>query len=316
MGKYASLAVKAFGVVAVVMIWVGMVEAAGAPCPVGRFSMTGQDEGDPDHCTPCEPGTFTQFTGSTSCTDCPAGFFQPSTEGMDCTPCNYGTAQSEMGQIACDACPAGTYQDQLGQEECLPCEAGKFNATEGEAFCDICEADTFSVSGQTVCEACETGTYAEAGSETCASLCGDGILFTDESCDDGNLSLRDGCDAGCLYETYSDLEDANTGIDFASLRAGQRIFLSSPTPGESGLFLLPSLVSVDCDCVWSLNPESVGDLSNATACSAVLNLTGAGQANLSLAQTCPGDEATTYNQTLIVGAASATPAGGGCSLVR
>ncbi len=282
-----------------------------APCAVGTYSFTGDDGGDPANCTLCAPGTYAENTGFTSCTPCAAGTFQTAEGSRDCVYCEPGRFQTETGQTSCEACPVGTSQDQPGEDSCNTCEAGEFTSNAASRTCLACAEDTFSASdGASSCESCPTGTYADEGSSTCESLCGDNIKYTDETCDDGNLSLLDGCDASCNYETNNDLAISNPNVNFSDLTVGDRLTLS--TPAEANIAALTS-ATTSCTCLWSVNPTTAGELSNETSCSGVFTLLVEGQADLSLVQTCTSQ--TTYHQTLIIAAATASASSsGGCSL--
>ena len=104
-------------------------------CPVG-FHCPGASS-SPE---PCEPGYFTNFTHSSECIMCPAGFY--------CLPVNDAINQS-VGYFLCppgyfcpngtgashSKCPAGTWSDKGGLRsaaECNKCPAGKF--CEGSKF--------------------------------------------------------------------------------------------------------------------------------------------------------------------------------------
>lgn len=44
------------------------------------------------------------------------------------------------------------------------------------------------------------GTISSVSSSYCPSVCGDGVIWPDEECDDGNVASLDGCDSHCLLE--------------------------------------------------------------------------------------------------------------------
>ena len=56
------------------------------------------------------------ITGSTGCTDCPAG-----------------TKAPVAGSDKCLTCPAGTYSP-VGSDECIECPAGQFSDSEGVIY--------------------------------------------------------------------------------------------------------------------------------------------------------------------------------------
>ena len=65
---------------------------------------------------PCEPGTYNNEYGATSCNLCPVGQFC-GREGMveaDIVPCQAGSYRSDNTTIYCTNCPEGTYSGLTG----------------------------------------------------------------------------------------------------------------------------------------------------------------------------------------------------------
>ena len=75
------------------------------------------------------------------------------------------------------------------------CQAGMLTdtAVESAEGCDRTVAETNGAS-------CGDGLVCDAS--LCTSLCGDGLVRLDETCDDGNLEDDDGCSATCDVEPF------------------------------------------------------------------------------------------------------------------
>ena len=52
-----------------------------------------------------------------------------------------------------------------------------------------------------ICEGCSYG-LSVSSSNLCVAICGDGVAFANEECDDGNILDRDGCSSSCFIEDY------------------------------------------------------------------------------------------------------------------
>lgn len=130
---------------------------------VGRYAEDGEQK-------QCEPGTYQDKQGQTSCNKCPAGKYQPYSDGYGfCYNCRVGAYNNSEGNSSCQACPAGTYQDKQGQTSCKPCPAGKYQPYDGGyGYCYACKANTYNDStGNTSCKACPAGTTANADHTAC-----------------------------------------------------------------------------------------------------------------------------------------------------
>ena len=139
------------------------------PCPVGNYCQGGiiqeQEDGtlvlEPIN---CDPGTYQNLTGQSSCTPCLAGTYSNSGQSS-CTPCSGGT-YSSSGATDCDECPAGTYSS-LGATDCDECPAGTYSSL-GATDCDECPAGQIPNSGATDCDECPAGTYSSLGDSSCS----------------------------------------------------------------------------------------------------------------------------------------------------
>ncbi|KAJ8049747.1 Thrombospondin-4 [Holothuria leucospilota] len=77
----------------------------------------------PESCTQCEPGTAC-FSGIQ--TICPAGYYSKGTTSELCIPCEPGSYQDEEGQSSCDCCPAGFYSTDA-KTSCAPCQVTEYS---------------------------------------------------------------------------------------------------------------------------------------------------------------------------------------------
>lgn len=85
---------------------------------------------------PCEPGTYNNQYGATSCILCPVGQFCGA-EGMveaNIIPCQAGSYRSDNTTIYCTNCPEGTYSGLTGaisKDNCTACDEGYVCNKEG-----------------------------------------------------------------------------------------------------------------------------------------------------------------------------------------
>lgn len=87
-----------------------------AECLQGTFSGNGQDA--PEACMPCEAGKYADLPGSTECSPCIAGAYQPDSGQMLCLLCEPGTFSNVTGSISCTPCAEGKDSDE-GAVECF-----------------------------------------------------------------------------------------------------------------------------------------------------------------------------------------------------
>jgi surface protein len=135
-------------------------------CPQDTFSSTSTYDKIP--CDACPAGLFSE-PGSTQCTQCAAGMYQTSTNGvLACVECGLDTFVSDERhtKTACDACASGRYAP-VGSTACAHCTAGKFK--DGDV-CTNCAKHTYTdVERHTLtsCKDCLHGEYAAEGSAAC-----------------------------------------------------------------------------------------------------------------------------------------------------
>ena len=106
----------------------------------------------------CEPGTYQDETGKTSCKDCAIGKF------------------SIAGRSSCStSCPKGKYVD-TATVACVPCVIGKYNdVTSSETSCKNCPVGKYldlklEETGQVECKTCEAGKEATADQKACVVI--------------------------------------------------------------------------------------------------------------------------------------------------
>ena len=140
-------------------------------------------------CTACEAGKFAygqtsqgaglcaSCAGSTSCSSCTSGQYQPAAGSGGCLSCPAGTFSGISGassSAACQDCAVGTYQSRTGASECLQCAPGYFCPTSGLISFSPCSAGTYSEAGATSCSPCPLDTFSlgsPAASSTVAIDC-------------------------------------------------------------------------------------------------------------------------------------------------
>jgi len=150
-------------------------------CEVGSYSSENAVE-----CTLCEPGTFANLTGLSSCLDCAQGSYASEAGSSECTKCGVGQFSStpkstscqncspgyfsnSTGSITCQACAAGTFTESSGSYNCLNCAPGTYSAQSASTSCLSCSAGQFSGVGATACTNCPIGTFSGSGSSGCTS---------------------------------------------------------------------------------------------------------------------------------------------------
>ena len=173
-------------------------------CPPGSYCPNRNDV------LPCTEGSFSNSSSMTSCSDCPAGWYQSlvgqsaciacdvgrfsgaraATSATSCQACRPGSF-SESGSSLCKECSNGTFQVAAGQGSCIPCESGKYAATQGQTFCSVCDlgwvapnvgaqncsscmAGSFAASPALPCMLCDSGRYSDSANQTTCLLCKEG----------------------------------------------------------------------------------------------------------------------------------------------
>ena len=156
------------------------------PCPVGTYCphyVAWSEE----HCYLCNPGTYSNQTGTESCfqcgqgnycpvgslnpTPCPAGKFSRRVRAymlLHCTPCKPGTYGDIPGASSCLSCPANHYCN-WGTITPTPCPEGETSPPNSNTCRTIRPVPGNCTAGQFkndlgACERCLTGHYCPEGS--------------------------------------------------------------------------------------------------------------------------------------------------------
>ena len=129
-------------------------------------------------CSPCQPGSYKNVTGSSPCLKCAPGSYQNAQAAHNCTLCQSGSFLGGFGAIFesnCSACPAGkTSKQGVSDLSNCTCTQG-YSGPDGEAVCVACTNGTFkSEMGSGACIACEAGTYQEMVASSACTLCPSG----------------------------------------------------------------------------------------------------------------------------------------------
>jgi hypothetical protein len=230
-------------------------------------------------CTTCEPGTYANTTGMTSCRLCPSGHdcFDPAMPPSECAPGRYSLG----GAVAnCTWCAAGTYSNTSGSTSCTVCPKGSSCSSRSE-LPSLCLAGTFSPAGATVCTVCSANTFSNTtGASTCLS-CGTGTFCSSSS------SNPESCPAGTYKTSTGMTHQATLGLRFlTSIRSAQlhrlRLWYLQFSKGKRvfdlsrGLLVLRPKQSAGAvwngllQCRWHCNklhavPNRFGSVSSATS---------------------------------------------------
>ncbi len=274
-------------------------------CADGYFSSSDQ------LCRPCKP-PCTECAGTDSlCTRCSSGLYlDPSSHtclALASKPPHTYTAGDNSTFFPCSSECAECFGP--GYDECVGCELGyaeirpnvcvKIECQDGfylsaetgvckecNVRCKICSGGgigdcTWCQEGYvlegSLCKSCEeihAGLKADPNDPAkCVAVCGDGIKFASEECDDGNTLDGDGCSADCRVEKgFACDSSGNTCYStqppvpmLRVTRGNGRVVLSftQPIQFSSGDIMLssiqPSLVSASktCTLIWTPIAPSV-----------------------------------------------------------
>jgi hypothetical protein len=179
------------------------------PCSEGTYSTSGfepcvdappgtfVDQPGQTAPTPCEPGTFQQFTASVSCEAAAPGHFVDAPGATDQQECPAGTYTDVEGRSTCDQAPPGTYVAQTGSTEPTPCPMGRYSSAEGATACTpasaghyvgspnsdqqtpCAEGSSSSGTGATACQPAPPGSYVPTDGATGATVCPAGRFSPD-----------------------------------------------------------------------------------------------------------------------------------------
>jgi cysteine-rich repeat protein len=97
------------------------------------------------------------------------------------------------------------------------------------------------------------GSIAAGGNTNTGPICGNGVIETPETCDDGNLRNLDGCDASCHYEVFTRWNAASFSGSSAPAALG-----CTPSTNRFGTQVLsPTALA-------QINPQLTTDIDNGT----------------------------------------------------
>ena len=212
-------------------------------CPLNTYV-------DGGSCTPCDPDTYQDQIGQSSCKTCAVGKYR--SEGA-CKTCVFGTYSDgqcpcpvgktsngnhcenpylpcTIGQYdngVCENCPVGKYQDQVGQGSCETCGFGQYQDQEGMSECKTCYGDG-DCGGWEVIEV-TTGTcdYSLSSSTECESALAilDGNYYSV-----ADTSVRP---TGCYEDWgFGFFNKANTGVACASAQPCICTTMATCVPGK------------------------------------------------------------------------------------
>lgn len=163
-------------------------------CPVKTFASQSASTA----CEDCQPGQAS-FEGSSSCSDCGAGFYEGPTSCEQCPVARY----SDSKQASCSQCEAG-YVVNSHRTACIPCSRGRFSDTQGAEACQDCGAGRYGIQAggislETACQECPAGRVSNGLAVTSLAGC--------LQCSPGNFAGTTGgsscepCQAGRYQES-------------------------------------------------------------------------------------------------------------------
>ncbi|XP_075695382.1 uncharacterized protein LOC142661742 isoform X5 [Rhinoderma darwinii] len=242
------------------------VTSSGGPCPTGHFCPQGSQ-------TPqvCPAGTFSQYLGQASCSECPEGLYCPvqSTNTTICPEGYYCPKRTTFAEQY--PCPQGTFSRTQGATDigtCLPCPSGMFCSKLGlgrpEGFCApgwFCPVGSISdkpvypleIPGTTISSnlsrysrMCPPGTFCPQGSSY-AIPCTPGKYCASPELDSESGS----CDPGFYCSSRSTLPNPRDGEIGDICPPGHFCIAGSPSPSPCppGTFLPVSGAQSFQDCL-------------------------------------------------------------------
>ena len=115
----------------------GAASLACTACVAGTFRAA--DDVDSTTCDDCPPGFYQDQDTQTTCKSCDPGFYNDknsgSTTASACEECVKGQYESGSGSIGCTLCASGMYTDSTGQTACTVCGVGRYEDRQGQNMC-------------------------------------------------------------------------------------------------------------------------------------------------------------------------------------
>ena len=203
--------------------------------------------------TLCQPGTYQDEVGQTTCKSCTAGLYQQVAGKSECQTCSPG-GYSPPGASGCDytatTCPAGTYAS--GTAACTLCGEGKYNDLTGqisEAVCKTCPGVTNDE--RTACS--QKPMIQEKTSGKCSDLAGGSSTTSAAECEQVAAAL--GFADVVVGHTYS--ANYPPGCSFYGDLLRYNTLTASTTPCSS---------SFKCACSITCQPGTYQDEDDQTTC--------------------------------------------------
>ncbi|CAI2372733.1 unnamed protein product [Moneuplotes crassus] len=161
---------------------------------------------------------YNSTTAKDECTSCGI-FAYPNTEREACIPCELGFRHLPEFPDTCteycsdgirtsgEKCDDGNTSDGDGcSADCKTIEDQHicvYNSTIPQDECSRCLDTGVPNTIQNECVYCKIGyIYNEGTQNECVSVCGDGLIVAEETCDDANTLVEDGCNDECKVEQY------------------------------------------------------------------------------------------------------------------
>ncbi|KAL4456519.1 hypothetical protein ABPG74_000626 [Tetrahymena malaccensis] len=162
----------------------------------------------------------------------------------------------DVQQLQCNLCPLGcnacVYSNQLKEFLCQSCLTD-YQLQSGQCFkiqlcqkgyyfdkyqssCVQCQAYCQQCDSKFLCQQCDHGYILQndickplckigfilSENNQCKEICGDGLLFTNNGCDDGNNLNGDGCNSNCqIEENYECIRESEYTPDQCSIKSNK-----------------------------------------------------------------------------------------------
>ncbi|KAM3137590.1 hypothetical protein pb186bvf_010380 [Paramecium bursaria] len=156
----------------------------------------------------CDDGNLIGYDGCTNCRiDSEYQCINRLRQKSICYKCqqNCQDCQYSNYKIQCQQCKEGYF---LNQNICIKCSQYCKTCEQSSTKCLTCQIQDQDPDSNKNCKGCDQGYYFSK--DQCISQCGDGIKTLDEQCDDGNLSLGDGCNQNCQIEALYQCNQFNS----------------------------------------------------------------------------------------------------------
>ncbi len=161
----------------------------------------------------CSSGSTLTGTTCTLCSTLMTGCVTCDSPGV-CDTCN--TASHYVFDSGTCQCAVGYYKDAAGICQTCGSAIAGCTACDNNSTCTACDTANLYVLNGTVCGCatdyalvggvcvdchipceCPGHVWADATNTTCVAVCGDGLTYAPEQCDDSNVISGDGCSSTC-----------------------------------------------------------------------------------------------------------------------